>query len=220
MCWCPITNLDYADEAYEWNMGQFSTSDTRVDYDEDANTATISSLSAFVKACKAPSKSVGAFDALDRSQGENELFGNDDNDSLHFDYTMKQLLADNQSSYSALANWNSSYPGDYANDVVLEDGLGNPSQVRQDLYNPLYYLLDSYDGAGTSTPSKHWRIRSGINQGDTANTTEVNLALALEMSEKVEDVDFETVWGLGHTTAERTGSATGNFISWAEKCCK
>jgi hypothetical protein len=23
MCWCPITSLDYADEAYEWNMGQF-----------------------------------------------------------------------------------------------------------------------------------------------------------------------------------------------------
>lgn len=22
MCWCPITNLDHADEAYEWNMGQ------------------------------------------------------------------------------------------------------------------------------------------------------------------------------------------------------
>ncbi|MCC8097423.1 MAG: tannase, partial [Eubacterium sp.] len=21
MCWCPITNLDYADAAYEWNMG-------------------------------------------------------------------------------------------------------------------------------------------------------------------------------------------------------
>ena len=23
MCWCPITNLDTADEAYEWNMGQY-----------------------------------------------------------------------------------------------------------------------------------------------------------------------------------------------------
>ena len=24
MCWCPITNLDTADEAYEWNMGQYA----------------------------------------------------------------------------------------------------------------------------------------------------------------------------------------------------
>jgi hypothetical protein len=30
MCWCPITNLDYADEAYEWNMGV-----TRTDLDND-----------------------------------------------------------------------------------------------------------------------------------------------------------------------------------------
>lgn len=30
MCWCPITNLDYADEAYEWNMGV-----TRNDLDEE-----------------------------------------------------------------------------------------------------------------------------------------------------------------------------------------
>jgi hypothetical protein len=29
MCWCPITSLDIADEAYEWNMGQFTTSGTR-----------------------------------------------------------------------------------------------------------------------------------------------------------------------------------------------
>lgn len=33
MCWCPITNLDIANEAYEWNMGV-----TRSDLD-DATTA-------------------------------------------------------------------------------------------------------------------------------------------------------------------------------------
>lgn len=194
--------------------------DAWIDYDSDTNTATVKSLSGFVTACKSPSKAVGAFDAFDRSQAENQLFGNDDNDYLHFDYTMSQLLADNQSKYSALSNWNSSYPSDFANDLKLKDDLGNASQARQNLYNPLYYLLDFYDGAGSSTPAEHWRIRTGINQGDTANTTEVNLALALQMSNKVKDVDFATVWGLGHTTAERTGSATDNFISWVEGLCK
>ena len=29
MCWCPITNLDYADAAYEWNMGQYASTGTR-----------------------------------------------------------------------------------------------------------------------------------------------------------------------------------------------
>lgn len=30
MCWCPVTNLDYADEAYEWNLGS-----TRSGLDEE-----------------------------------------------------------------------------------------------------------------------------------------------------------------------------------------
>lgn len=33
MCWCPITNLDVADEAYEWNMGN-----TRSGLSEDEQT--------------------------------------------------------------------------------------------------------------------------------------------------------------------------------------
>lgn len=66
--------------------------------------------------------------------------------------------------------------------------------------------------------ASHWRIRTGIHQGDTALTTEVNLALALE-SYGVE-VDFETVWGQAHVQAERTGSSTENFIAWVIECCQ
>ena len=31
MAWCPITSLDQADAAYEWNMGQYSNSGKRKD---------------------------------------------------------------------------------------------------------------------------------------------------------------------------------------------
>ena len=31
MCWCPITSLDIANEAYEWMMGQFATTGTRAE---------------------------------------------------------------------------------------------------------------------------------------------------------------------------------------------
>ena len=43
-------------------------------------------------------------------------------------------------------------------------------------------------------------------------------ALALKVDPRVESVDFATVWGQGHTQAERTGSATENFIAWIEGC--
>ena len=72
--------------------------------------------------------------------------------------------------------------------------------------------MQANDGYGTSSVAAHWRIRTGIEQSDTALTTEVNLALALEALGK--DVDFETVWGEGHAQAERTGDSTENFIAW------
>lgn len=96
------------------------------------------------------------------------------------------------------------------------DALGNSVEYRVNMYNPLYYLCDYYEGAGSSSVAKYWRIRTGINQGDTALSTEVNLALALENTGA--DVDFETVWGQGHVEAERTGDSTTNFIDWVNEC--
>jgi len=82
------------------------------------------------------------------------------------------------------------------------------------MYNPMYYLLGFYDGYKTSTVAQHWRIHTGIDQGDTANTVEMNLALALENYTGVKDVEFTTVWNQAHTTAERSGDSTTNFIAW------
>lgn len=63
----------------------------------------------------------------------------------------------------------------------------------------------------------HWRVHSGITQGDTSLTTELNLALELGACDAVEDIEFAAVWGQGHTMAERTGEATANFIAWVSE---
>jgi len=91
------------------------------------------------------------------------------------------------------------------------------------MYTPMYYLMNNskyYKGGGdgASTVAKHWRIRTGIKQGDTSLCTEINLALALR-AYGIEDVDFETIWDQGHTQAEDTGDATDNFIEWVQQCC-
>ncbi len=337
MCWCPITNLDVADEAYEWNMGQFATSGTRADgtftkelsndlakayaeyinklgltdsngnelkleessdgiytsgsyytyilgqietslnnfladttfpytessnskggmgggpgrtsststsssgttyntaqeyidslnsdetwvtYDASTNTAKISSLEAFVKHCKSATKDVGAFDSLSKSQAENKLFGNSNSTTLHFDSIMANLLKNNSSKYSSLSNWDSSYATSYSEDLESTDAIGKDVEYRSNMYNPMYYLSDYYGGNNSSNVAKYWRINTGITQGDTANVTEMNLALALQSNSNVEDVDFTTVWGQGHTTAERTGDSTTNFINWVNECLK
>ena len=181
---------------------------TWVAYDVSTNTATITSVDAFVNALKSASKNLGAFDQLDAGQGENTLFGYGDGSGAHFDAVLSQILND-------LGN---SYVSDYQTDLAKTDSAGNTVDERLNMYTPLYYLLESQGGYVTSNVAKYWRIRTGINQGDCALTTEVNLALALENYSGVTDVDFETVWGMGHTQAERSGNSTDNFIAWVNEC--
>lgn len=179
-----------------------------VTYDAKTNTATITSVEAFVNALKNDSKNLGAFDQFDGGQAENTLFGYADGSGAHFDSTLAQILTDLGSEYASA----------YSEDLAKTDSAGKTAEERLNMYTPLYYLLKSEEGYGTSTVAKYWRIRTGINQSDTALTTEVNLALALDNYDGVEDVDFETVWGQGHTEAERTGSSVENFITWVNEC--
>ncbi len=179
---------------------------TWVIYDSDTNTATITDIADFVCALKIASKDLGAFDALDESQGENILFGDGDGTGGHFDAIMAELLA------------GSDYETAFIEDLARTDALGTSVTERVNMYNPLYFLSAYYDGYQTSNVASYWRIRTGINQSDTALTTEVNLALALENYGS--DVDFETVWGQAHVEAERTGDSTSNFIAWVIECCQ
>ena len=194
-------------------------SDTQwITYDASTNKATITSVEAFVEHCKNATKSVGAFDEIDRGQSENNVFGDGSSTSLHFDTVLAALLKKNANTYAAYSDWNASYVTDYSSDLAKTDALGTSVKTRLNMYNPMYYLSSYYQGYQTSTVAKHWRIRTGIDQTDTALTVESNLALALKNNSSVKDVDFASVWGLGHTEAERTGDSTTNFISWVN-CC-
>ncbi len=179
-----------------------------VTYDSASNTVKITSIKDFVKALKSASKNLGAFDQLDAGQGENTLFGYGDGSGAHFDATLANILTE-------LGN---SYASNYTADLEKEDAQGNKVDTRLNMYTPLYYLLETQKGYGTSNVAKYWRIRTGINQGDCALSTEMNLALAAKNYSSDTNVDFETVWGQKHTMAERSGDSTSNFITWVNEC--
>ncbi|MCD8199506.1 MAG: hypothetical protein LUD25_00860 [Coriobacteriaceae bacterium] len=187
-------------------------------YNADANTAVVKNIARFIKACKPASKDVGAFDDLNRSQAENKVFGNGEENALHFDAYMASLLADNAERYATCSDYDDSYVSAYAGDLDNVDALGVASDIRQNMYNPVYYAGSGFEGYKTANVAPHWRIRTGIEQGDTSVTTEINLALALQSNSDVKTVDFATVWGQGHTTAERSGDSNENFISWIADC--
>lgn len=189
-----------------------------VEYDSSTNTVKVNNIEGFIKTCKNPTKDVGAFDDLERSQAENDLFGNSESDSLHFDKIMTELFKNNDEKYSQYDDYKSEYISEYENDLSKQDDMNNTIETRVNMYNPVYYLCDYYDGSGSSNGAKYWRINTGITQGDSSLCVESNLALALNQSSNVEKVDFTTVWNQGHTTAERTGDSTTNFINWINEC--
>ena len=330
MCWCPITSLDSANAAYEWNMGQFASSSTRaegtwtraysqdlaaafptylnglkltdaqgkpltlepssqgtylsgsyynhlvsviqkslndflaattfpytpsstemagmeprggdsqgsaesttyktveeyiaflnsssqwVTYDASKKTATITGLQGFVTSQKNASKDVGAFDGVGCAQTENLVMGSGET-KQHFSSLSREVISKGQSRYSGLSGWIKDYGvAAYEKDLGAKDSVGTDMVTRVAMYDPLYYLTQDSKGRGTSTIAPAWRIRTGIAQGDTASTVEVNLALALQQA-GAGNVDFATIWGQGHTMAELTGTGEENFIAWVTK---
>ena len=199
-------------------IDSLNSDETWIEYDESTNTCKITSLEAFVKHCKSASKDVPAFDALDKSHAENAVFGVEGENELHFDSTVAELLKANSDKYSKYSDYNSNYLTEWESDLAKTDVLNNTVQSRVDMYNPMYYICDYYDGKDTSNVAQYWRINSGIEQGDTALATEVNLNLALVQKLGPDNVEFSTVWGQGHTQAERSGDSTTNFINWINNC--
>ena len=177
-----------------------------ISYDRSTDTASITSIADFARACKQAKDMVTGFD---QPEGQNNLFGYGDGKGAHFD----QILCD------VLTGLDSKYAADYQADLAKKDALGYTVEQRVNMYSPLYFLMESREGYKTANVAKYWRIRSGIGQDTNSVTTEINLDLALKACEGVESVDFETVWERNHEPAEReNGDSVTNFIDWVISC--
>ncbi|MGW1624054.1 esterase [Streptomyces sp. NPDC002172] len=197
-------------------IAYLNTDSTWVTYDAATNTATVSGLEGFARSQKTASKPVGAFDGYSRGQTENGVFAMGLDAPAHFAPLTRDVVKANESTYTTYSGWSSDYgSAAYDSDFAKKDSVGKDMAWRADAYNPLYYLSPAFGGYRRSQVARHWRIRTGIMQGDTANTTEINIRLAL-LNYGIRDVDFATVWAQGHTMAERTGDSTTNFIDWVE----
>ena len=208
-------------ETVEDYFTYLNTDSTWAVYNSTTNTATVLSLEGFVKSQKTASKPVGAFDGYSREQTENGVFGLGLDEPKHFARLTRDVIAANQTTYATYSDWDSSYAAaEYDSDFAEADNIGKDAAWRVDAYNPLYFLSPAFGGYRQSQVAQHWRIRTGIMQGDTANTTEINLLLALQ-NYGIRSADFATVWAEGHTQAELdNGDPTTNFIDWVESTAK
>ena len=110
-------------------------------------------------------KTPGAFDNVDLSTGENNLFGDKTTDNKHFTKYMKE---------------HSTVNGQMADKNIVK------------LMNPMNYI-----GTKGVTLPKYWRIRHGAVDKDTSLAIPAILALKLENTGK--KVDFASPWATPHS---------------------
>ena len=174
--------------------------------------ADVTGLWEFAAVCRTAEEDICAFDRIDRSGYANQLFGTDDEPSLHFDEIAARLIEGQSDRYAQAQDWNEDVVAAYRGDLVEKDALDKTVTERVAMVDPLSYLGELDDSQSVVAP--HWRVNTGLFQSQTTLAGELNLALALDACKSVEDVSFEAVWGAGFGLVEREGDAEDNLIEW------
>ncbi|CAL9662160.1 hypothetical protein SUDANB108_07064 [Streptomyces sp. enrichment culture] len=255
--WCPITDLEHADGAYEWNWGTLPTQTTGKTVDQSVSkelraqfaeyqaslnlrglkgsrfgritarnyadyllehylqpsaTKYLTALPAseretylaentfitwknnqaaftwegYLAHVAQRKKTQPAFDAFDLSAGENNEFGKGTTKARHF------------TAYSARKDTTTGLSSKRVDSDI-------PEKLK--LMNPMFHLLEERN----PNRSRHWWIRLGTSDTDTALTVAANLAMAAD--NLGDDVDHAYYWDKGHATNEDPG----DFIKWVAK---
>ncbi len=190
-------------------------------YNASTGDVDVTGLWGFVSACRTPDKDVCAYDLLDRSGLANQLFGTDEQPSLHFDAMVATLVEGQAERYAQAEGWDESVVAEWRGDLVEQDALEKTVAERVGMSDPLALLRSSSgsDEESSAVVAPHWRISTGLFQTETTLVGEVNLAAALEACEGVEDVSFQAVWGAGFELAEREGDPEDKLVAWIVSCC-
>ena len=126
-------------------------------------------------------KSPPAFDSIDSSSGENNLFGDKKSDSKHFTKFSFDIANKDAIEYFRTGKFNDK------NNKIVVPKMADKNIIK--MMNPMYYI-------DNNTPTKYWRIRHGAIDKDTSLAIPAILVLKLKNSGKV--VDFASPWGQGH----------------------
>lgn len=179
----------------------------------------ITGLWGFVSACREPSRDVCAYDLVDRSGIANQLFGTDEQPSLHFDAMAAQLVESESGRYGQAEGWDDAVVAAWRGDLAELDILDKSVTDRVAMSDPMTFLLAAQGEERAATVAPHWRINTGLFQSETTLAGEMNLIAALTGHEQVADVAYATVWEAGFELAERVGDPEDNLVAWIESCC-
>lgn len=168
----------------------------------DGENASISDLDTYILNHRRRMKPCTSFDTLSMNSGENQALGTPDVDFVHF----------NAEIADAIAQLKGRFPQEYGRyyETYAAAGKDEALKVRIHLFNPM-------DFVGTkekNTYAKHFRIRVGGQDADTA--TIVSMSLALKLAKySCGTVDYAIVWDQPHCDADYPGE----ICEWIEMLC-
>lgn len=158
-------------------------------------------------------KAIPGFDAKDKS-AENNAFGRDNEDTVHFSKSISKILKDNYEELSKLDGFDKNVVDEYIDNTLTgknADYINNQTA----LLNATHILL-GIDGLKSVNPVKHFRNRSGTADQHTSFGIGYNIILAAKMQGI--DIDYSLVWNMQHGNNE--GNSTGTFIEWVNNISK
>lgn len=165
----------------------------------DGETAHIAGLTQMLRSYLPRLKPCPAFDAMDAAQAENQEFGDEKRDFVHFDPALPGL-------YAALAG---AFPTESARCAQAAAGVEQDAALaeRRRLLNPFTYI----GTAERADLAPFWRIRVGTHDPHTSFTMAMTLALKLQACSGVR-TDYAMVWDEDHGPADYPGEC----VQWIE----
>lgn len=167
----------------------------------DGKTASITSLDAMYGTYLTRMKACPAFDDKDLRQPENQEFGNDHIDRLHFNPAIAPILEQLQNEF----------PEEYFkyhSEYAKVDRNAELSRQKY-LLNPLNFIST----AERCHCAEHFRIRVGSRDAHTSFM--VSMLLALKLTAAAVDVDYAIVWDEDHGRCDYEGE----LCAWVESIC-
>lgn len=166
----------------------------------DGERATISDLDAYVLNHRRRMKPCTSFDKLDMDSGENQEFGSETVDYVHFNPAIGAAIR-------AIAEHFPDEAKRYEGAFNVSDDAALAERVY--LINPMNFI-----GAGESKQAKFFRIRLGASDADTSFS--VAMTLAVKLQNAGNPVDLAFVWDQPHSEADYPGEV----LEWIDAITK
>ena len=235
MCCSPIIDIDTIEKNYAWFTGQYldnqnkeEVEDLAIQYAEYINNLKLKDEHGSLLYLKETDKGIyseGTYINYIMSNYENSINNFIKETNFPYTNTEKNTTYNTVKDYIDSLNSKNDYISYNENlniskiQNLKEFGLHFENNninniVSQNLYNPVYFLSNKYNGNGTSYISRHWNIFNIINENDLNDFSTMNLKLLLQKNEDVNKINYNDVWGRDYTKEEIKNMEFENLKSW------